>query len=553
LSTRLQTGLQYRCLAFVPAALLFASSGATAADGAATVQGGAPVVPTDSLPGSPAPPGLGLSPEAPQIGPAPGATPSFGSPTGEKPSSSTFRIGGRFYGWEAVGIGEKPSNAPPGYSGTALHMPMLSTGKIPFWGGSGATLNFQYGSPFVTAYVSYYFRVNGPEIQGYTAPGQGPVFGTAYLMFTPKPINSLRLQIRVGAFTEVYAGPGQWGWGVFGPMLGLRGYGETTTGEMDLTRDVRLTFIHGVLINAGVPPDFVRGDYNSWLERGVSGWVHHAHVGLTVNNQWTFRLHYASDYATDERPFDPNAPDPNCAAGTMGCTPDPRNAPVNLPNLTFLRDRPGDGRMDVYIGEARWQGVPWGQIGVSGGLYNFNYAASVGDGVWWAVDFSQGGREMINKFLGPLSHGNGKVAVIGAEWNFSASSILWYPRTFTGQAPDLRVSIAGMLTRTLDTQDANYKNATGYYVGVETEYRMTSLFSLTLQTYGETRDSNLGLLPATYSVYSVNPGIAFHTDWLSTDRIQLIYGRRFYSLAADPNSAQPLDRNMIAIGGYITF
>jgi hypothetical protein len=78
---------------------------------------------------------------------------------------------------------------------------------------------------------------------------------------------------------------------------------------------------------------------------------------------------------------------------------------------------------------------------------------------------------------------------------------------------------------------------------------MTSLFSLTFQAYGESRYSYLG----NWSVYSVNPGIAFHTDWYSTDRIQLIYGRRFYSRAADPNSAQPLDRNMIALGGYITF
>jgi len=511
-------------------------------------------VPIDSLPGSSAPPGLGMSPEAPPVPAAPGATPSFGSPTGEKPSSSSFRIGGRFYGWEAVGIGQKPGTPPEGYSKTALHMPMLSTGKIPFWGGSGATLNFQYGSPLVTAYVSYYFRVNGQEFQGYTAPGQGPVFGTAYLLVTPRPINSLRLQFRVGAFTEVYGGPGQWGWGIFGPMLGMRGYGETTSGEMDLTRDVRLTFNHGVLVNGGVPSDFVRGDYNSWLERGVSSWVHHAHVGLVVSNQWTFRLHYASDRATDERPFNPNAQDPTCTTpATMGCTPDPRRALENVPNLTFLRDQPGDGRMDVYLGEARWQGVPWGQAGITGGVYDFNYAASVGDGIWWAVDFSQGGREMINKYLGPQSHGNGKVAVVGAEYDFSVSSILWYPRSFTGQAPDLRVSIAGMLTRTLDTQDPVYKDATGYFFGLETEYRMTSLFSLTFQGYGETRDSNIGMTRATWSVYSLNPGIAFHTDWLSTDRIQLIYGRRFYSYAADPNSAQPLDRNMIAIGGYITF
>ena len=47
-----------------------------------------------------------------------GRAPSFGAPNLERPSS--FRIGGRFFGWEAVGVGnQKPSNPPPGYSGTA--------------------------------------------------------------------------------------------------------------------------------------------------------------------------------------------------------------------------------------------------------------------------------------------------------------------------------------------------------------------------------------------------------------------------------------------------
>ena len=57
--------------------------------------------------------------------------------------------------------------------------------------------------------------------------------------------------------------------------------------------------------------------------------------------------------------------------------------------------------MDTYLGEVRWQGVPWGQFGVTGGLYNFVHAAAVGDGIWWGVDFTQGARDMIDKFLGP--------------------------------------------------------------------------------------------------------------------------------------------------------
>jgi hypothetical protein len=442
----------------------------------------------------------------------------------EKPTA--FRIGGRFFGWQAVGIGSAPANPPAGYDGTPLHVPMWSTGKIPFWGGAGATLNLSYGTRYVTAYTSYYFRVSREEQAGYANPQLGPAFGLAYLLITPEPLGTLRLQFRVGAFTEVYAGPGQWGWGIFGPLLGLRGWGETTSGEWDLSRDARLVFNHGVLVVPGVPENFARGDFNGWIETGVSSWVHHAHLGVILENQYTLRAHYASARGTDER--------------------------QSL--RTFLGGLPADGRFDAYLGEARWQAVPWGQIGLSGGLYDFKNAASVGDGIWWAVDWTQGAREMINKFLGPQSGGTGKVAVIGAEYDFSVSSILWAkarqpPRSFTGMAPDLRFAIAAMVTRTIASNDPAYVDATGTYFGVETEYRMTSMFSLTFQTYGERRDSHLG----TWEVYSINPGIAFRTDWLSTDRIQLIYGRRFYSQAADPNSARPFDRHMIALGGYITF
>ena len=209
-----------------------------------------------------------MSPQAPPVPPAVGGrAPSFGAPA--ETGAAAFRIGGRIFGYEAVGIGGKPSNPPDGYSGTALHVPPLSQGKIPYWGGAGATLNLQYGGPNIAAFVSYYFRMNRPEYQGYYNPQQGPGFGVAYLQVTPDPIGTLRLKFKVGSFVEVFGGPGQWGWGVFGPMLALRGFGETTNGEWDLTRDLRLTFVHGLLVVPGVPQDFPRGNYNSWIEPGL--------------------------------------------------------------------------------------------------------------------------------------------------------------------------------------------------------------------------------------------------------------------------------------------
>ncbi len=266
-------GLKYRSALAANVALFVAS-------GAALAEEAAPAV-TDSVPGSEVLPGPGMSPQAPPVPPAAGGrAPSFGAPAEKSPA--TFRLMGRFYGYEAVGIGREPSNPPAGYSGTPLHVPILFQGKLPYWGGAGATLNASYGTPTLTAYVTYYFQVNGQEYQGYYAPQQGPGFGSAYLLITPDPIGTLRLQFKVGAFVDIYGGPGQWGWGIFGPMLALRGYGGTGSGEWDLTRDMRLSFAAGLSVVPGVPEDFPRGDSNSWLETGVSSWVHHAHLGLDL-------------------------------------------------------------------------------------------------------------------------------------------------------------------------------------------------------------------------------------------------------------------------------
>jgi hypothetical protein len=504
--------LQYRYAFLVHIALFLAA-------GAARAEDLVPAAPTDSMPGSSLPPGLGLAPEAPPVPPAPGGrAPSFGAPT--PPTASSFRIGGKLWGTEAVGIG-RPQNPPPeNYSGTALHLPALMTSKSPVWSGAGGKIDIQYGGSFVRAYASYFVNVNNQEYQGSTIPGRGSNFGGVFLLVAPPSVGTLALQFKVGGLYEVFAGPGQWGWGIFGPLLALRGYGETVYGEWDLTGDLRLSFVHGLLVVPGVDEDLPRGDYYAWIERGVSSFVHHAHAGLTYH-EYSLKLHYASDYGIDERTHT-----------------------VNLLNAL-----PRDGRMDTYLAELRWMRYPLGQVGLSGGLYNFHNAASVGDGVWWAIDWTQGAREMINKFLGSGSNGNGKVAVISAEYDFSLGPILWAPRPWTGKAPDLRVAIAGLLSYTVETQDTYFKNSVGYYLGLETEYRMTKYFSLNFKSYAESRDSYAGR----WAAYSINPGIAFHSDWTTFDRIELYYGRHFYSSAADPNSAQPLDHNVIALGGYTTF
>ncbi len=474
----------------------------------------------DSIPGSPRPIGLGLAPEAPPVPPAAGGrAPSFGAPVDD--GNWSFRIGGRIAGAEGFGIGRTPLDAPAGYSGTSLHVPPLTQGRLPFFPGAGATLYFQYGNPIVTAYVLFYARMSGTDYNGYYNPQNGPDFGQAYLLFTPEPVGSWHFSFRVGAFVETYGGPGQWGWGIFGPTLAVRGFGETAHADVDVSPDLRFSFTHGVLAVPGVAENFIRGDYNNYFETGVSDYLQHAHAGFTYKNQYSLKLHYASVQSADERKY----------------------------LLTFLNTNPRNGQFATYQAEARWLADPYGQFGVTVADWDFNNAASVGDGIWWGLDWTQGAREMINKFIGPNSNGNGRVMAVSAEYDTSIARLLWYPRGFDGRGPDLRLAFAAEQYWTVASDDPAYNNTTGYYLGTETEYRFSSLFSVTLQAYAENRASNVGR----WAVYSLNPGIAFHSDWLSTDRIQLIYSRRFYSSAVDNNTAQPLDRDVFTLGGYFTF
>jgi len=474
----------------------------------------------DSLPGSARPPGLGLSPEAPPVSPAPGGrAPSFGAPT-EK-DQWAFRIGGRFSGWESVGIGRRPENPPSGYDGTPLHVPARTLGRQPFWAGAGAALSLQYGNSVISSTALFYARFSGKERQGYYTPQNGPSIGQAYLTVTPEPLGRLRLQIKAGAFVENYAGPGQWGWGIYGPMLAIRGYGETTNAEYDVGPNWRLYLTHGFMGVPGLPESYVRGEYNGWIETGISTFVHHAHVGSSYKNQYFLKLHYASAYGTDERRY----------------------------LLTFLNTPPRDGRLDTYVLETRWMGDPYGQLGVSAAYWKFVHAASVGDGIWWGIDWTQGARELINKFIGPASQGNGQLAAISAEYDMSLARILWYPRTFDGRAPDVRLAVAGLGYWTLASSDPFYERRAGYYAGVQIEAVMLSWLRATLQSYVENRNTAFGRWVAA----SVSPGIAFHSDWLSTDRIMLAYTRNFYSDAVDNNSALRLDRDVLTLGAYMTF
>jgi len=485
-----------------------------------------------SVPGSPRPPGMSLDQEAPPV-PATvgGRAPSFSAPA-DTEGQWSFRMGGRLSGYQTIGIGRKPAHAPVGYSGRALHMPAWVAGRQPYWAGAGLTLYFTYGNPLVSANLSYYVDLNGSGYRGYWSPQNGPIMGQAYLAFTPPAFGKWQLQAKVGSFTDNYGGVGQWGWGVFGPLLATRGYGEVIIAQRELSPNWQLSLSEGFSGVPALPEDTQRGDYTGWVENNVSSIVYHAHAGLTYKYNHSLRFHYASSHGIDER--------------------------------RYLTTSPRDGRMDVYLVDAHTRFDPYGAFGLAAAVYDFKNGLSVNDGIWWGVDWTQGGRELISKFVGSNGTGDGRFAAVSAQWDFSLARMLWYPRSFDGRAPDVRGSLAGLYEHTMKSDDPIFKDgANGISFAAEVEYAMLSWLGATVRGYGESRDAEeyawlddgitLDRRLGRYQTYSVTTGLVFRTDWASQDTIDLAYTRRFYNHVSDNNPAHPYDRHVVTLGATLSF
>jgi hypothetical protein len=488
----------------------------------------APLTSADSLPGSPRPSGPSLSPEAPPTPPAPGGrAPSFGAPT--DPDAWAFRISGRISGYGQVGLGRKPLG-----SRMVLHTPPVIVGRIPFYTGPGGTLNFQYGNQTVTAFVSFEAYLSGQEWQGFYQSQLGPRIRTAYVAVNPAPIGDLRLRFQVGAFPANYGAPGPWGWGIFGPIMAVHGYGGTATANYDLSGRTQLYMEYGIAAVPEVDEAFARGTFADWPEAGLSTIVNHGHIGVSYENKYFAKLHLALAEGRDLRKYlDDNTATPQIEHGN-------------------------DGHMDVVAAELRWIEDPYGQLGITPAYWNFHNALSVHNGIWWGLDWTAGGREMTNKFLGPQSNGTGQIAAVSAEYDFSVERILMRPQEFDGNGRDLRVGLAFLPYWTVASDDPNYNHTNGYYLAATFEHVLLPWLSTTYLIYGESRDGATvdvkgNPIRGRWMSYSGTFGLLLHSNWQSQDRIGIAYSRYFYNGFTDSNPAVPLDRDVLTLGGSVAF
>lgn len=510
---------------------------AQAKTSAATPQPEAPApTESDGLPGSPSSVAVGVSPEAPPTPSAPGGrAPAFG--TASDPDAWVFKLGGRISGFGQLGIGRNPTAGFEGeQEGIRFHTPPRIVGRTPIYAGPGGTLNFQYGSQTIMAFVSVEASLNTKEWQGYHQGEKGPRIRTAYVAVAPEPIGNLRLRFQVGAFPANYGAPGPWGWGIFGPVLAVHGYGGTANASYDLSPKTKLYFEYGVAAVPEVDEATVRGTYTDWPEAGLSTVVHHVHGGVSYENKYSAKLHLAYADGRDMSRY-------------------LRNDDPATPSTI---ERSIDGHLDVAALELRWQADPYGELGVTPVYWNFKDALSVHDGIWWGIDWTAGGREMTNKFLGHESAGNGKLVAVSAEYDFSVKRMLLHPKPFDGNGPDLRVSLAFLPFWTVKSADPSYDKTSGYFLGASFEHVLLPWLSTSYQLFGESRSGatvDIFGEPQTgnWRSYSATVGLILHSGWQSQDRVVLAYSRYFYSKFTDNNPALPLDRDVFTLGGSVAF
>jgi hypothetical protein len=144
---------------------------------------------------------------------------------------------------------------------------------------------------------------------------------------------------------------------------------------------------------------------------------------------------------------------------------------------------------------------------------------------------TQGGKGLMDNYLGDLSGGTGQLTTVGGQYDLSIGRLVSYPVPFSGDGPDLFVSLFGMQThvsstdKTVDSNNGRFKydNVTKRKFGIEATYSL--LFWLAASARFDHVDPNVDETRYGFSV--ISPRIIFHTGWQSTDQLVLQYSHWF--------------------------
>jgi hypothetical protein len=485
-------------------------------------------------------PSFGLDPASPQIAALPGGvTPAFGQRSLSE-EEWRFDFHGLITAPMNMGINSRTKQGMtpgPGQSNLVLHAPPVVPDDLETFSHTGvvpttyAQLNFSESNSIVSANVSIIARQANVS-ESFLEPADQLGITDVYLGFNPPlPSKRLHLQAYVGAFTTRYGSPGEYDQGRYGTPLiaAINGVGQLATLRYLASGDwvvMAEEGLHGQTnkANTGITPDV----WNDFADPGVgSTFVAHGHLGVSYARRLTVGAHYIHAFSLDDR-VGPNEP---------------------------------DGRINIYAADVR---LGLGRFGQFYAAYAYTSALQARDlSRVISVLNTQGGPGLMQEYLGPNSGGTGTLSTVGGQYDLSIGRLVSYPVPFSGDGPDLVVSLFGMMTHVTSNDPtsfdpalanpstANYNGATKTKYGFEGTYSMLSWLAASLRfdqvnPYDAAKDFSFSVLTTR---------LILHSDWQSTDQVVIQYSHWFDgSLTAVRTGEPPMynlqtvpDTDMISI------
>jgi hypothetical protein len=436
-----------------------------------------------------------------------GITPAFGMPN--RADDWTFRFSG------SMNISLQASSyqrrrLADGQNETAFHTPpqtieewasFTSTSSVP---GNWVGLNFAYGNSKVTAHTSI-DTWNPTAPTTYYQLGTQYFINNAYLAYTPIPVGDFRFQINAGFFATSYGLLSRYGGGVYvNPIAGLiRGVGETSRLEFDLSKDAVASVEHGIMTprNGRIPDGIISSPINGYNRTTwPAAWIHHAHAGLLLkgDTQYQFQLHYLHNWSQDER--------------VQMAVDNPVTRQLDETNIP-------DGRISVYAADIRAINDTYGYLSAGVAYLRMKHAFPLKGLMTYGGD----GENLADRWLGLPADGTGKMLVTAINYTVSLGKIVAHPTPFNGDGPDIVINTGFHWATTWSDYEAwnrrdRYKGAID---GLYTLIRYLGVGCRFDAVVPNSKDMD-------ETFYVLAPRIQLKTNWTSREAINLMYARWFY-------------------------
>jgi hypothetical protein len=441
---------------------------------------------------------LSLDPTTPQVGALPGGlTPAFGQRSFSE-GEWRFDYHGYFTGPLNIGFNHR-RDPKPGQSSRVLHTPPVVPDDLDTFSHTGVTpmtyaqLNFSESNSIVSANIGLLARQANTST-GFLEPASQAGISDVFLAITPElqprlgtTTLRMRTEVFVGAFTSRYGTAGEYDEGRYGtPIIArINGIGERIAVKLALGKWLLLAEqgLHGQTntASASTTPDV----WNNFADPNAgSTFVSHGHLGIGYGRVATLGLHYLRAWTQDDR-----------GVGTL--------AP--------------EGSLDILAADLRLTMGRFGHLYLAYAYDDAKYVGTLSQVI--SVLNTRGGQGLIDNYLG--GQGNGTMHTFGGQYDLSVGRLVSYPSAFSGDGPDIFVSIFGMVNKTYS--ENAYYSRTRMKLGVEGTYSLLSWLAASCRYDQVNPDTDY----RAYSFAALSPRIILRTDWQASNQVVLQYTHWF--------------------------